>query len=77
MNIAKLDTKIDRLFELVKRDHGGCDQASCSLAHAIENGEVYIAIHLWDCSGAADTEFLRLYKGAVVRHVNRMLWENV
>lgn len=52
---------VDRMWELVERDHGGCDEESCALAHAIESGEVYDAIYLWACSGAADEEFEKLY----------------
>lgn len=49
---------MDRMLELVFRDHGGCDEPDCSLRIALEdeyNPEE--AIWLWACSGAACAEF--------------------
>jgi hypothetical protein len=47
----------DRLFALVKRDHGGCDQHSCTLGVAIRHGYTLVAIHDWIGCGASDDEF--------------------
>lgn len=48
---------LDRLFQLIQRDHGGCDQSSCTLGVALRNGYALVAIDNWIGSGAADGQF--------------------
>ena len=55
---------IERMFELVTRDHSGCDQEHCIIRMAIEDdsGLADEAIRVWAISGASDDEFNKLYE---------------
>lgn len=51
---------IHKAFEIVERDHGGCEDEDCSLRQAIELGLPLVAIDLYASSGAPDEEFYKL-----------------
>lgn len=51
-----------RLWEILQRDHGGCEEEGCCLAQAMNEGEDVLAFDIWVSSGAADTEFKTLYE---------------
>ncbi len=55
---------IDRMVELIERDHGGCDDDQCSMRQMLDdvNSSCEEMIHWWACSGAADNEFIELYE---------------
>ena len=55
-------SRIEKLFELTERDHGGCDDTTCALGVALAQGYHLIAIESWASSGASDMEFDRLYE---------------
>lgn len=57
MKKRKPKASIDKLFALIERDHGGCDQNSCTLGVAIRHGYAMVAVDSWIGSGAADEEF--------------------
>jgi hypothetical protein len=52
---------LDKMVELVERDHGGCDNNTCSISVALENGYSMHALEMWSGCGAADDEFNALY----------------
>jgi hypothetical protein len=51
-----------KLYQLVERDHGGCDQNTCDLSLALRFGYDAIAIERWAGCGASDDEFNELYE---------------
>jgi hypothetical protein len=57
MTKKKHTANIERLLELVQRDHGGCDQNSCTLGVALRHGYELVAIDNWIGCGASDKEF--------------------
>lgn len=52
---------IKRLADLVQRDHGGCEDTTCTISAALSNGFDLVAIECWAGSGAADAEFYKLH----------------
>ena len=48
---------INRAINLIERDHGGCDQNTCTLSVALRHGFDLIAIDHWIGSGAASNDF--------------------
>ena len=54
----------ERMFELVKRDHGDCGEEDCIIRKALEDDFALAeeAIRVWACSGASDDEFDKLYE---------------
>lgn len=50
---------IPQAIEQIERDHGGCDQNTCTLSVALRSGFDLIAIHHWDNSGAASQDWVR------------------
>jgi hypothetical protein len=54
----KRQADIDRLFTFVQRDHGDCDQSTCTLGVAIRHGYALVAIDHWIGSGAACEDFM-------------------
>jgi hypothetical protein len=48
---------INQAIKLIDRDHGGCDQHTCTISMAMRNGYHLIAIDSWIGSGAASEEF--------------------
>lgn len=52
---------IERASELVKRDHGGCDQNTCDLSVALRHGFELVAIERWAGTGASCDEFDLIY----------------
>lgn len=57
----KKDELVDKLFSLVERDHGGCNDNSCDIGLALKHGFDAIAINQWAGCGASDSEFDKLY----------------
>lgn len=59
----KYTVDLERMVELVERDHGGCDDNECSIANLLNNYDSSMEeiVHWWACSGAADKEFNDLY----------------
>ncbi len=53
--------RLDRLVELINRDHGGCDSQTCDISVSLRYGFYIIAIESWASSGAACNEFSSLY----------------
>ena len=55
--------EVGQMFELIERDHGGCDDEECSLYYLLNDPSASMeeVIHWWACSGAADRQFDRLY----------------
>lgn len=47
----------DRAMELIRRDHGGCEDNTCTLGRAIMHGYELVAIDHWIGCGAACSEF--------------------
>lgn len=50
------------MFQLVLRDHGGCNDEECSLRQLIEDNEQEEAIICWHMSGAACPKFEKISK---------------
>ena len=59
--ICMKNTNIDKAFELVERDHGGCDENCCDIGLALKYGYDAIAIVQWSGCGASDAEFDKFY----------------
>jgi hypothetical protein len=57
----KTSVVVNKLFELVKRDHGGCEDNSCDIGLAIRHGYDAIATVQFSGCGAACVEFDKLY----------------
>ncbi len=47
----------EKAVKLLERDHGGCDDTTCNLSIAMNNGYWNHALDLWVGSGAASSEF--------------------
>lgn len=52
---------LDRLETLLEREHGGCEQNTCTLSVALRNGYWFSAADSFAGSGAASDEFYGLY----------------
>lgn len=61
MSLFSKEDAYNRMWELLDRDHGGCEEDQCSLAEAMRNGEDF-ALEIWHDSGGADEEFIELYQ---------------
>ncbi len=57
----RIADRLERLRDLVERDHGGCEDTTCTMATAMRHGHWLVAIETWASSGASDAEFDRLY----------------
>lgn len=53
----KKTADIDKLFAMIERDHGGCDQSTCTLNIALRHSYAFVAIDSWIGSGAASEDF--------------------
>lgn len=53
--------KLNKLVELYERDHGGCEDTTCGMHHAMQAGYDLVALERWSGSGAACDEFYDLY----------------
>jgi hypothetical protein len=63
MELSKRSQKIvDELIELLENEHiHGCDQSTCDINVAFNNGFGCWALYLFDSCGAASDEFTALY----------------
>ena len=61
-NISKRTSElVDRCFELVNRDHGGCEDNCCDIGLALNHGYDAIAIVQWAGCGSSERDFDSLY----------------
>lgn len=61
--MGKLDYnyKIDKLTELLKAEHGDCDDTTCDMASCLDHGYDLWAIKLFSSTGASSSEFNQMY----------------
>lgn len=48
---------MEQALRLIERDHGGCDQSTCTIGVALRHGYAAVAIDSWIGSGSASREF--------------------
>lgn len=53
--------KQNRLIDLFQEEHGGCDQHTCDMSRAFSAGFPLWAIKLFAKTGAASSEFVKIY----------------
>lgn len=49
--------KYKRAIEHIERDHGGCDENTCTISVALRHGFDLIAIDSWQSSGATSDDW--------------------
>jgi hypothetical protein len=54
---VKTGENLSLAIEHIERDHGGCDQNTCTMSVALRHGYDLIAIDTWINSGAASPDF--------------------
>lgn len=59
--MSRTTDKVERLADLIRRDHGGCEDTTCTIATALEHGLALVAFESWGSSGASCADFDRLY----------------